>query len=56
MWIDTKTGMVTKYVLTNKSEGENNNPITYVYRYQIGNVKDEDVKIPDLSDYTVLEM
>ena len=56
MWLDTKTGMVTKYVVTNKSEGGDKFPITYIYRYQTGNVTDDDIKIPDLSDYTVLEM
>ena len=55
MWIDTKAGMITKYVITNKSE-EDGNSATYIYRYQIGNVTDEDVKVPDLSEYTVLEM
>lgn len=55
MWIDTKAGMITKYVITNKSE-EDGNSSTYIYRYQIGNVTDEDVKVPDLSEYTVLEM
>ena len=56
LWLDRDTGMVAKFVITYKAEGMEDSATTYIYRYQIGNVTDENVKVPDLSDYTLLEM
>ena len=56
LWLDRDNGMVTKFVITYKAEELEDSSTTYIYRYQIGNVTDDNVTIPDLTEYTVIEM
>lgn len=55
LWIDRDTGMTVKVVGDYTSQDSENAQITNLYRYQIGKVKDDDLKIPDTTDYVVME-
>ncbi len=57
MWLDKSSGMITKFSI--KYLEEEGDETTYVYRYQIGKVKENEVKAPDLSSlegYDILDM
>lgn len=56
LWLDRENGMVTKFAITYKVEGMEDSTTTYIYRYQIGKVTDENITVPDLSDYVVMDM
>jgi len=55
MWIDRDTGMIAKFEIVYKADEEEDSKTEYIYRYQIGSVKDEDVKMPNIEDYTVVD-
>lgn len=48
LWISSSTLLPLQY--TSYNEGT---PTTFYFTFQFGNVTDEDVKIPDFSDYTI---
>lgn len=57
IWFDKSSGMVAKFSIKYlEEEGEET---TYVYRYQIGKVNEEEIKAPDLNTlegYDILDM
>lgn len=56
IWIDKSNGMIVKMECHYHMDGiEDINTVMY-YRYQIGNVKDDDVAKPDLTDYSIIEL
>lgn len=56
IWMDKSNGMIVKMDCHYHLEGtEEINTVMY-YRYQLNNVKDEDVKKPDLTDYSIIEL
>lgn len=56
VWIDKSTGMIVKMECHYHENGEENIDTTMYYRYQLNNVKDEDVKMPDLNGYSITEL
>lgn len=56
LWLDRDTGMVTKFTITYKADGIEDSTTTYIYRYQIGKVTDENITVPELSDYIVMDI
>ena len=55
--LDRETGMPIKIIgKYNTKDEENTSTITTVYRYQIGQVKDDDLKLPDTEGYNVTEV
>lgn len=55
IWMDKKTGMIVK-MDTHYGTGDSQMNISVVYRYQIDNVKDEDIVIPDTTGYKVINL
>lgn len=56
IWIDKSTGMIVKMECHYHMEGTQNIDTAMYYRYQIGNVVDDDVKKPDLTDYSIIDL
>lgn len=56
VWLDKATGMIVKIECNYHLEGEENINTVMHYRYQIGNVKDEDVAKPNLTNYSVIDL
>lgn len=59
MFLDRKTGMIVKFIINykeNSDNQENNDVITYIYRYQIGSFGKNSINIPSLDEYTVMNM
>ncbi len=57
IWLDRKKGMPIKIEGEyNLEDEENTTKITTIYRYQIGQVKDEDMEIPDTTGYNIIQM
>ena len=56
IWIDRENGMPIKIEGEYNLQSPETNKITTIYRYQIGAVKDEDIKNPDTEGYNVIEM
>lgn len=55
IWMDKKTGMIVK-MDTHYGTGDSQMNISVVYRYQIDNVKDEDVDMPNTTGYKVINL
>ena len=56
IWLDKNTGMIVKMICHNKLENQNTKDTILYFRYQIGNVSDEQVQKPDLSGFEVNEL
>lgn len=56
VWLDKSTGMIVKMECNYHWEGEEDINTVMHYRYQIGNVTDEDIAKPDLTGYSVVEL
>ena len=52
IWIDISSGLVTK---TYYYSPQINNPVTVEYNLQLDCVTDDEVKMPDLDNYTINE-
>ena len=55
IWMDKKTGMIVK-MDTHYGTGDSQMNISAVYRYQIDNVKDEDIAMPNTTGYKVINL
>lgn len=55
MWIDRDTGMLAKFEIVYKADEEEDSKTEYIYRYQIGSVTDDDLKLPSTEDYTLMD-
>lgn len=56
IWLDKANGMIVKMECNYHKPGIQNINTTMYYRYQIGNVADNDVKTVDLTDYSVIDL
>lgn len=55
VWMDKKTGMIVK-IDTHYGDGDSQMNISVVYRYQINNVQDKDVAMPNTDGYKVINL
>lgn len=55
VWMDKKTGMIVK-MDTHYGKGDSQMNISVVYRYQIDNVQDEAVAVPNTDGYKVINL
>lgn len=53
LFIDRKTGMLAKFIIKYK---EDNDIITYIYRYQIGSFGNKSITVPSLEGYEIMNM
>ncbi|MCI8290728.1 MAG: hypothetical protein HFJ25_00505 [Clostridia bacterium] len=56
IWLDKSTGMIVKMECHYHMEGVQKIDTAMYYRYQIGVVLDDDVKKPDLTDYSIIDL
>lgn len=56
IWLDRSNGMIVKMECNYHKPGIQNITTTMYYRYQIGNVTDNDVEKVNLTDYSVIEL
>lgn len=56
IWLDKSTGMIVKMECHYHLEGTENIDTVMYYRYQIGNVVEDDVRKPDLVDYSIIDL
>ncbi len=55
IWMDKKTGMIAK-MDTHYGKGDSQMNISVVYRYQINNVQDKDIAMPNTEGYKVINL
>ncbi len=56
IWLDKSSGMIVKMECNTKSENNQEFVLTRYFRYQLNNVKDEDIVKPNLDGYTIEEL
>lgn len=55
VWMDKKTGMIVR-MDTHYGKGDSQMNISVVYRYQIDNVQDKDVAMPNTEGYKIINL
>lgn len=56
IWLDKANGMIVKMECHYHLEGTEEINTTMYYRYQLNNVKNEEVEKPDLTNYSIVEL